>query len=207
MRKCSILAGGEIDYNFISEESIRKSDLIICADSGYLHAKKLNITPHIIVGDFDSYTEKLPENVEIHRSPPEKDDTDTMLAVKTAIERECREILLYGGTGGRLDHTIANIQTMLYARKHGVEMCMDNGRDIVMIQGRGTEYYSDEGTYFSVFALTEELKVNYMRGVKYPVENFTFTNSFPIGVSNEILQDGAELSIASGLALIVFSEK
>ncbi|MDE6426089.1 MAG: thiamine diphosphokinase [Ruminococcus sp.] len=199
-----IFAGGEIqDYSFIDT----KADLIICADRGIIHAEKLGITPDIITGDFDSYTGEIPSCREVFRSVPEKDDTDTMLALKLAIEKGTDVIRLYGATGGRFDHTFANIQTLIYAYKSNCKMSIYDESNIITVQGIRTEKYEKyKNWYFSVFALTKELHVKKMTGVKYPVENYIFRHNFPIGVSNEIT-DTAVITIEKGLALIVRSAR
>ncbi|MDE6834890.1 MAG: thiamine diphosphokinase [Ruminococcus sp.] len=197
-----IFAGGEIrNYDFIDI----KADLVICADKGIIHAEKLGITPDIITGDFDSYTCEIPVCREVFRSVPEKDDTDTMLALKLALERGADNIRLYGATGGRFDHTFANVQALIYAYKHECKMSIYDESNIITVQGIGTEKYEKyKDWYFSVFALTEKLHVKKMTGVKYPVEDYIFTQSFPLGVSNEIT-DTAVVTIEKGLALIVRS--
>ena len=180
---------------------------MICADSGYEHAVTLGVKPDIIVGDFDSYEGELPSGVEIHRTVPEKDDTDTLMAVKIAIERGCDRIYLYGALGGaRFDHAFANLQTMLYAREHGAELIL-LGNERICLQGTGTAVYprSDGDNYFSVFAITETVRIRSFRGVKYPLEGYEMHPSFPIGVSNEILDEFAFLEIESGIALIIQS--
>lgn len=197
-----IFAGSEIqDYSFIDT----KADLIICADRGIIHAEKFGITPDIITGDFDSYNGEIPPCREIFRCVPEKDDTDTMLAVKLALERGITDIRLYGATGGRFDHTFANIQTLIYAHENNCKMSIYDENNIITIQGIGTEKYEKYNDwYFSMFSLTEKLHVKKMTGVKYPVEDYIFTQSFPIGVSNEIINT-AVITIEKGLALIVRS--
>lgn len=206
MKRCHIFAGGDLgniaDYWFPNHHGY-----VICADSGYKHAKKLKIKPDVIVGDFDSYSGKLPQDCEIIRTVPEKDDTDTLMAVKIAIERGCDVIYLYGALGGaRFDHAFANIQTMLYAREHGTELTLI-GNERVYLQGAGSRSYpsSDGDAYFSVFALTETVKIRELRGVKYPLRDYEMKQSFPIGVSNEITDSAAHLTIESGLVLVIQS--
>lgn len=205
MRKAVIFAAGELSTEIAAEEIRSSADIIIAADRGLEHLMRAGVSPDIIVGDFDSYTGELPETgAEIHRSVPEKDDTDTMLAVRIAIERGCTEIDLYGALGGRTDHTIANIQTLRFAREHGCRMRICGG-EMLTIQGaeEGSVSYPKNEGYFSVFALTDTAGIEYMRGVKYPLEDYTMTAAFPIGVSNEITADHAELRLSSGLVLTV----
>ncbi len=207
MKRCHIFAGGDLgkiaDYWFPNH-----GGYVICADSGYKHAKKLGLVPDLLVGDFDSYTRKLPKGVEVYRSVPEKDDTDTLMAVKIAIERGYTNIYLYGALGGpRFDHAFANIQTMLYARKHGADLILI-GNGTLLLQGEGEAMYTEESKrwgykYLSVFAITETVKIKSLRGVKYPLENYEMKSSFPIGVSNEITDGQAFLDIESGLALVI----
>ena len=206
MKNCHIFAGGELG-NIDKYWFTNHRGYVICADSGYKHAKELKLHPDVIVGDFDSYSGKLPDDCEIIRTVPEKDDTDTLMALKIAIERGYDLIYLYGALGGpRFDHAFANIQTMLYAREHGAKLILI-GDEKVFLQGPGEGMYPKKhgGKYFSVFALTEKVTIKSLRGVKYPLENYEMKNSFPIGVSNEITEVQAFLDIESGLALVIQS--
>ncbi|MCM1132761.1 MAG: thiamine diphosphokinase [Ruminococcus flavefaciens] len=207
--KCAVFAGGLIENtDFIdSAELTAECGLIICADSGYRYAEKLGITPDIIMGDFDSYTGGFPDNTEIYRSIPEKDDTDTLLAVKTAILRGCDEIVLYGALGKRFDHTFANIQTLVYAFENGCAMSIIDADNEITVQGSGERHYRKrDGWYFSIFSLTDTALIKKYSGVKYPLEDYLLKSGFPIGVSNEIKADEAVLQIESGLVLVVRSE-
>ena len=207
MKRCHIFAGGElgnIPDNWFPEHN----GYVICADSGYKHLMKLGLHPDVIVGDFDSYSGKLPDGCEIIRTVPEKDDTDTIMALRIAIERGYDKIYLYGALGGpRFDHAFANIQTILFARERGAELILI-GDETVLVQGPGEAVYPDGKErwgykYFSVFALTETVKIKSLSGVKYPLENYDMKASFPIGVSNEITGGQARLDIGSGLALVI----
>lgn len=205
MKTCHIFAGGEISGpEFIKTEP---GDMVICADRGIVHAERLGIKPDIIVGDFDSYSGEIPESGEIYRSVPEKDDTDTMLALKIAIEKHTDKVMIYGALGGRFDHTAANIQTLKYASDHGCEAVIADTDNIISLQTAGRcEYKLYEGWYFSVFAYSERVFIKEMSGVKYPLRNVEITNSFPLGVSNEIISGKAVLDLQSGTALVVRSK-
>ncbi|MBR5684441.1 MAG: thiamine diphosphokinase [Ruminococcus sp.] len=213
MRKCAIIAGGDMP----DKEQYKNADYwerfgcIICADSGYYTAKKLGIKPDILTGDFDSFTEELPKGVEIIASIPEKDDTDTLMAVKKAIELGYKDIALFGALGGsRIEHTIANIQTMIYAVQQGCDLKI-YGDSILMVQtaddGEVSYKSRGESLYMSVFALSDSIGIDYLRGVKYPLEDYLMVQSFPIGVSNEITDEAALLRINHGLALIILTDK
>ena len=207
MKVCHIFAGGDlgkVDHEWFGAHP----GIVICADSGYEHARELDLKPDIIVGDFDSYSGELPADCEIHRSVPEKDDTDTLLAVKIAIERGYEMIYLYGALGGkRFDHAFANIQTMIYAHEHGVRMALIGDEHLTLQTGGTEETYTrrEDDEYFSVFAITETVRIKSLRGVKYPLEDYEMKCSFPIGVSNEITSPSASLNIESGIALIIRS--
>ena len=117
MKRCFIFAAGT--FYGLRRRPEKPEDLVIAADAGYRTCRELGIVPDLLLGDFDSMDQPT-DFANIHRSPVEKDDTDTMLAVKTGLEQGCREFHLYGGTGGRrLDHTLANLQTLLYLRRRG----------------------------------------------------------------------------------------
>ena len=204
MRVCRIFAGGDTGLRCVK---VNEDDLVICADRGYASAKKLGVVPHIIVGDFDSYDGELPENAEIIRSIPEKDDTDTLLAIKTAIERGADELVIYGAMGGRFDHTVANIRSLAYIYEKGCTGTIEDDDNIITVCGVGRHSFPCmDGYYFSVFAMTDELRIASMTGVKYPLSDYVMTGSFPIGVSNEITGENAVLDITGGLALIVRSK-
>ena len=210
MSICTIFAGGKLSgTDFINPCEIRKnSGLIICADSGLRTAEKVGITPDLIVGDFDSYTGTLPEDVEIYRSVPEKDDTDTLMAVRIAIDRGYDEIRLYGGLGARFDHSYANIQTLIFAYENGCKMTIHDSDNLLTVRGAGEyEFPCKPDWYFSLFALTEKADIGELKGVKYPLENYEMSIAYPIGVSNEITADKAYLSIKSGLVLVIESKK
>ena len=114
MNRCVIFGGGEIADLRYAQSLLREDDYIICADRGYAYCVSMGVVPDLVLGDFDSYNGSLPQNCELLRYPVEKDDTDTMLAVKEAIRRGYHEIMMLGMLGGRLDHTLANIQTVVF---------------------------------------------------------------------------------------------
>ena len=134
MRTWHIFAGGVIrDTGFIR---IYSDEKVICADGGLRYAQSIGVTPDILVGDFDSYKGAVPRGPELHVSRPEKDDTDTMLAVKIAIDRGAEKIVLYGALGARFDHTMANIQTLVYAHELWIVFVFLSQHGILAIQRR-----------------------------------------------------------------------
>lgn len=204
MKTFRIIAGGHIPDNEIIE--VNSGDKIICADRGYEYALIRGIKPHMLIGDFDSCHAPLPEDIEIHRCVPEKDDTDTLLAVKTALDLGAEKIVLYGVLGGRLDHTIANIQTLIYIRRRGCFGEIRSTDNTAAVYGTGEHRLpAREGWYLSIFSMSEETEIKRLRGVKYPLTDYLMTTEFPIGVSNEITADEAVLEIGRGEALVIRS--
>ncbi len=179
---------------------------IIAADSGYSVLKRLGIKPNLLLGDFDSYRFELPDDCEIIRASSEKDDTDTMLAVKLALSRGYKDIVIAASIGGRLDHTFANIQTLAYILENGGYGYLLGENDIVHLLNTG-EYTFDKlkGMYFSIFSYSEKATITTF-GTKYNLSEYCLTNKFPLGVSNEIIVDKCCINIKNGQILVVFSK-
>ena len=179
-------------------------DFVIAADAGYRVCQKAGVTPDLLLGDFDSMDQ--PEDFgNVHRSPVEKDDTDTMLAVKTALETGCDEIYIYGGTGGkRLDHTIANLQTLLYLRRRGVRGWLyDDDFVWTVIEDEAmTITRTVEWGLFSAFCLGDKAEGIDLTGFQYPLKDAVLTPEFPLGVSNHILEPAATISVKKGARAI-----
>ncbi|NLK70459.1 MAG: thiamine diphosphokinase [Clostridiales bacterium] len=205
MSECYIFSGSEIlNYSVIE---ISDDSYVICADAGYLHAKRLGIVPDCIIGDFDTFGGEIPKNIEVIRYRAEKDDTDTMLAVKLALEKGYTDICIYGALGGRFDHTIANVQTLQYIYNHGRNGRIISDNDYIMLQGSGTRTYSRrEGYYFSLLSISDKTDGITTEGLKYNLKNATLTSDFPLGVSNQILNEFATITVKNGLLLVIFSK-
>lgn len=203
--KCVIFAGAEM--NSISDISIDSDTFIICADGGYNNAVKFGITPHIAMGDFDTIESDTVKGCEIVKYPPEKDDTDTMIAVKTALEKGFDDITITGALGGRLDHTFANIQTLMYIAEHNAEGRIIGDSDIVTILKNSSQIYRKiDGYTFSMFSLTPCSEGITTHGLKYNLENGRLLSSFPLGVSNEFVEKSCKIEVKDGVLLIIFSK-
>lgn len=185
-------------------------DLILCADSAYLTAQTEHITPHIVIGDFDHGQNVHPEmSVEnIVTVPCEKDDTDTMLCVKYAMEQGADDITILGGIGGRLDHTFANLQTLAFCKSHGIRAHLLAEHDEAFLLSESIRLPKrKEAWYLSVFAYDGACHGVTIKGTKYEVENADLDANFPLGVSNEITADFAEINVKEGRLLIILSKK
>lgn len=203
---CSIFGGADIkDY-----DSIHISDgIVIAADRGYIHCRRLGIADRLslLIGDFDSIGEPIPDKITVIKAPCEKDDTDMMLAVKKGFEAGCDEFHIYGGLDGRFGHTAANIQTLMYILNHGGHGILFGDKYDVELLPCGTWSFENRGArYVSIFSVTERSEVK-LSGLKYSGE-VTFTNDFPLGASNEFTEDGkCDITVRSGIIAVVFEKK
>lgn len=196
---CSIVASGP------SEPFIAENSYIIAADGGLTKLDKLGIKPDLIIGDFDSCT-KPEENENVKVFPIEKDDTDTILAIKEAANSGFDTLFISGCMGGLIDHTLANIQSLLYAKKHGLNAFMIGEGFCLHIISDGQALTFKSGTRgrLSLFAVKGEAVGVNIKGAKYNAENIKVTPDFPIGVSNSFTEKSAEISVKKGYLLICF---
>lgn len=201
IRVCSIICGAPCGV-----EKKYVSGLVIAADSGLDRCASAGITPDIAVGDFDSARSVVPAGAEIVRVPPEKDDTDTMLAADTAIERGYNELRFFCAFGGRVSHSLANIQMLRALKSRGVRGALFGEKCVMfLLSGQSLKIPRFNG-FLSLFALSGSAVVS-ESGVKYPLDRHELSNDFPLGVSNEILEDFAEITVHSGLCAVVLEEK
>lgn len=193
---------------------ISKEDYVIALDGGLVFCDEHGIEPDMIVGDFDSLPDdkqKLPDKYPqeiIRRLPCEKDDTDTLAAVKLAISEGFDKFKIYGGVGGRLSHTIANIQSLLYLkeRKMQGELIGDRSR-IFLLKNESCVLEAEESAYLSVFSYSERAEGVTLKNLKYEIRNAVLTNTYPLGVSNEFIGNQAEISVENGILLVIIEDK
>lgn len=202
-RVCSIVGAGD----FFGMEKPLEGDLCIAADGGYSYLTSLGITPDICVGDFDSLGFQ-PVHPNIVRLKKEKDDTDMFEAIKLGIERGYREFRLWGGTGGRIEHTAANMQHIAYLAARGLRGYLI-GENSVMTAILDSSIAFDAGAsgYISVFSHSDTSTGVYERGLKYSLSNATLTSDFPLGVSNEFTGQPSEISVERGILMICVTSK
>ncbi len=205
--RCVIITGGDPTAGF--RDLIRGDDFVIACDRGVRYCTDENVKPDLIIGDFDSYCGPLPENVPVMRLKVEKDDTDTMAAMRYAEERNFSEVLLTCALGGRrFDHTLANLQTMAHGAAAGLTVTLAGDGIRMICSGPAARVIEkEEGSYLSLFALSGDVTGVDAEGVKYPLRNGKLTATFPLGVSNEWTEDAARISHKSGILLIVISKK
>ncbi|MDR1735033.1 MAG: thiamine diphosphokinase [Oscillospiraceae bacterium] len=179
-------------------------DCIIAADGGAGHVLASGHKPDLLVGDFDSFTQSVPYGVPTIRLPSEKDDTDMALALEEGKRKGFRRFELIGGSGGRLDMTLANIQLLAQAARDGLQAILrtENGESATALAGPDILTLEGEGTV-SVLALSERAEGVAIRGMKYQLQNGTLTNDTPRGVSN-LLQGRGEITLTKGTLLVLW---
>ena len=187
-------------------ERIAPEYFIIAADGGLQHTQQLQITPNEILGDFDSLG-YAPAGANVF--PVEKDDTDAMLAVRRGLELGYREFLLYGSLDGpRLDHTVANFQTLQFLADRNAFGILCGISTMAAVVKNGTIFFPAgcHGTV-SVFCMGADAAGVHLKGLYYPLENGTLTAGFPLGVSNHFTGEAAEISVENGSLLVIWERK
>lgn len=203
MGKCIIFCAAEFDRPLLP---VSADDFVIAADGGLRHTQALQITPDAVIGDFDSLG-FTPAGANVF--PVEKDDTDTMLAVRWGLELGYREFLLYGSLDGpRLDHTIANFQTLQFLADRGAYGYLVGKDYLLTVVKNGSITFPAglEGTV-SVFCLGADARGVDIEGLYYPLEKGTLTAGFPLGVSNHFTGKEATIRAAQGSLLVLWDRK
>lgn len=199
----TIITGGD----FSPINGISEGEHIIACDKGYEYALRCGIVPELIIGDFDSCSVSPVADVPVERFRSEKDDTDTMIAVRHALDSGAERINICCALGGRLDHLLGNLQTAVFAAKRGVPVGISDERtQIHVLPPCELSIARREGFSLSLISATDSCEGVCISGVKYPLDNATVTNSFPIGVSNEWRAETAKLSFKSGILMVVMAK-
>lgn len=194
---CSIICGAPCDL-----DKKLVSGYVIAVDSGYDRCVKAMVKPNLLVGDFDSVNLTLPDGIERIQAPAEKDETDSFLAASEAVKRGYNELRFFCALGGRLSHSLANIQIMRDFINKGVICKLFGDFTEVFPLQNGTESIAKFKGYLSVFSLDEKSVVS-ISGAKYPLSQHELTADNPLGISNEITADFAEITVHSGCCAIV----
>lgn len=215
---CYLIGAGEHPDNIICRPD--SDDYVIAVDGGYDYAVQLGITPNLIIGDFDSLKSNMAasndDNIPVISFPPEKDYTDMMLAAEKATKLGFRTILIYGGTGGRPDHTFANIQLLSWITEHGCAAYLfDDAYTMTAIKNRtlsiaaGTPdkhsgfITSDGYGYISIFSLSDVSEGVTIKGLKYTACGITLNRFHALGTSNEFTDSDCSIEVKKGSLLII----
>lgn len=203
METCYIFGAAEgLPIGFSKKEG----DLVIAADGGFSFLQKSNIQFDILLGDFDSLGYVPEFDGKIIKHPVKKDDTDTMLAVKTGMEMGYKRFVLYGCTGKRLDHTLANLQTLSYiANNGGTGFLMGDGFTAIAIKNQSLGFKATAQGTVSVFSTTERAEQVDIKGMLYELDGAQISYDFPLGVSNEFIGKESEISVGKGIVTVLWS--
>ncbi len=200
-RRCLIITGGA----YCPIPRPEAGDFVIACDRGYEYCLRAGFTPDLVIGDFDSYAGSVNAEIPVRRLPVEKDDTDTMSALRYACDEGYEEVQLFCALGGRLDHTIANVQALAWCAERGIFAAIESpDTRLFSLRGAALRLPRREGFSLSVFSLTDRSRVT-IRGVKFPLEDAEISNGFPLGVSNEWTDGEALVTAHEGTLLIVES--
>lgn len=213
--KFLIVSGGSLSKEFVTKVVGQgKYDRILAADSGMNALYAAAVTPDIIIGDFDSADEKIlaffqqNKAIDFCTLNPEKDDTDTEFAIRESIRRGADSITIIGGTGTRLDHVLGNISLLGIGLEEQVSMeLLDEHNRIRMIQDALTlEKETQYGKYVSLIPYGGDVQGVMLRGFKYPLSDYTMGGFNSLGISNEIVDNRAEIRFRSGILLVIESK-
>ena len=202
-RRCVIVGGAGIRSYQTLWEYLNPDDFNIFCDSGLYHQENLGIEPHLIVGDFDSH-EDPHLDVETIVLPREKDDTDTVFAVKEALKRGFDDFLLLGVAGGRLDHTLGNVSALLMLHRQGKRALLVDDYSEMEIVSRDPVYIDDSFPFFSLLNISGTAEGITVEGAKYPLRDAEIPCTWQYGISNEVLPGRqARVSVEKGELLLV----
>lgn len=199
---CYIVGAGDF-FGFVKTPG--PGDYVIAADAGYKYCLAEKVTPDLVVGDFDSLG-AAPDFPNIVKMPVEKDDTDTLHAMRIGLEKGYTRFEIYGGTGGkRPDHTIANLQCLLFLVKNGARGAMyGDGVLYTVIHNETLCLPPRPDGNISVFCLDGQALGVTLKGLKYPLNDYTLSSDFPIGVSNSFTGSPAEISVKDGTLILTY---
>ena len=211
-KRAVIFANGQLtDANQVLAQ-IRPDDVLIAADGGLHHLQALGLSPHVLIGDFDSISE---DEVEVARSngatvlsyPREKDETDLELAIKYTIDQGCTTLRIIAALGGRLDHTLANLFLLEMPALQDLDVRIDDGHEEIFIIKRPLTIAGQAGDTLSLLALETCARGVYTQGLKYPLREETLCPHLSRGVSNEMIEDEARVSLHSGRLLCIHTRQ
>lgn len=214
-KKCFILCGGDCTIDERLKNKVKAclsspgENLIIAADSGFKYLEMFQLEPDICIGDFDSVS--IAEHKKIERSkaqviklPKEKDETDTLAAIMEGLEQGCQTFYLIGALGGLLDHTIANLQSLLYLKEQGADgFILDRGQTIMLLKDECIYLPEKEKGRISIFAFGGQAEGVTIEGLEYEIEDETLSPAYPIGVSNSFVGEDVCIKVEDGCLLVV----
>ena len=203
IKKCAVISGAP-ENNLSYYNKYLKDRYIICADSGYKKCERLNITPDLIIGDFDS-SSKPDVLCEIIELQVRKDDTDTFYCIKEAINRGYNDIVILGGIGSRIDHTYSNILSVNYCFERNVNCALVNEKNMLTVISGKTFIKKGEFEFFSLFALFEKCFGVSIKGAQYELECAELEPSAQFTQSNAFKNDVVTINAEKGKIILILS--
>ncbi|SHJ55421.1 thiamine diphosphokinase [Clostridium cavendishii DSM 21758] len=206
--KCLIVTGGTEPKEMLFKEEVAKAELLIAADKGVETYFKYNVRPDFLLGDLDSaisVSKEFLDSIKIIKFNPEKDFTDTELAVEKAIELGATEIVLLGATGTRLDHVIGNLGILNRCLSKNVRAIIKDDNNKIFVVNKGCNLFGEKGQFISFQALGEEVKGFSIKGAKYPLDSYNLSFGDPRTISNEFLDSSIHIDFKTGKILVIYS--
>lgn len=205
METCALVGASDFNddyFRFMDENGM--FDYIMAVDGGFAHLEKIGVKPNMAIGDFDSLG-YVPRGLRVVRKSPHKDESDMELALMRAKAQRFDTVYIFGALGGRTDHTLANLQLFaLYAEKGISVVAIDNNAQLTFLVGPDLlEIPACESGTLSIFAMTDECKGVFERGLEWELEDYTLTNRTSLGLSNEFKGEAAMVGVEEG-TLAVF---
>lgn len=210
--KAAIVGSGSVENYSVFAEEIKKCDFIICADGGIKHLINVNIPPNVFIGDLDSCNFNEIKNhpilgkTEVILHDPVKDDTDMQLCIKWALGRGYDNLNLFAALGGRIDHELSNIYNLKYILDSGAQGMIFSDTNRIYITNSHITIKREKGYKLSLIPLTEIAKGVTLKGLSYSLENADLIQGTSLGISNEFMDDYAEISVSEGLLIIIVSK-
>lgn len=199
MAKCIIVGAGDF---YEKKLNINEEDLVIAADGGYDHLFKISIIPDIVIGDFDSICSNDFSNSSVITLQKEKNSTDLYEAIQTGLKRGFKDFLIYGALGGRIEHSIANIQILSSLVGCATAKILDRELEMFVLSNDKKVYPPTAKGYLSIFAVSSDAVVT-LQNLKYELNNYRLTNVFPLGIDNEFINKQAVITAHKGKILVI----
>ena len=209
--KCVIIANGDLEYTSDIIKIIKNAQMIISSDGGARHLRMLNISPHVMIGDFDSINQEdlsffKKKEIKILNFPLKKNHTDTELCVSYALEKKASDITLLGVTGSRLDHTLANIFLLKKLAKLNIEARIINKHNEIFIVTNFIELKGKPKELLSIIPVTQKVTGITLTGLEYPLKNASMQMGDSLGISNVFKKSVVSISIKSGVLIVTRSK-
>ncbi len=207
--KFLMVSGGEVrDYNFLKKEIEKFSpDYIVAIDKGANHLNKIGINADILIGDLDSIDITLKDiyKDKILKLPVEKDDTDTAVALDYAIKKKADEVKIYASIGSRFDHTYANVLLLKRALDNNIKCTLIDEQNRIELNNKSFSIEGLNGSTASFFAFNNPVTIS-LKGFYYPLDKYVMTKYDPLGVSNKIISDKADVIFEGGELLCIIAK-